>query len=1753
MKKVLAFVCFALSAGFASAQTPFSRGADGAWSVLSGWRANYGSGWVAATNFPGAADSVTLNNGRILNVDVSSTVDIMQLVNNSLDAVLNVNSANTLTIATLTLGHATQAGNATVNQSAGTIYSTTSTIGSLGSGTYNLTGGEFSVDGTTTINGTGLLDVDGGVLTFDTAGDNDLTVEGNGLLKLQSGTVTATGSDAGDLLIVRPDVEISGGTMNLVGQNYFTGEFRVIGNGATLSITRLNNNASNNGSFVFEMGPDGISPISNPSWMNLDSATITVDGSSYAGGSGTFTLFSAVNLATTASVTSVTGFAEGVTAVITQDQDNDVVTLTVTVPNSSNLATVASLGNLTNAPALRADDTSMALTNVSPGEMKAVYFDALDYMGSPTRVYAWIGIPAGASSNSPVPGVVLVHGGGGTAFSEWVSLWTNRGYAAISIAVEGQTDSTNAPVMNTGWHIHNMPGPVRDGIYGDSDVEPITDQWMYHAVADTVLANSLLRSLPEVAATNVGLMGVSWGGVITSTAIGIDDRFRFAVPTYGCGNKDIAENIYGDALGDNDLYKEVWDPMVRIANATPPVLWFSWPQEWHFPLYCQRDTYAAAPGTHMVSLVPYMQHGHAAAWNRPESYAFADSIISNGTPWCVQQSAVLTNGAVDVEFSSTKNLDAASLISTIDWGLTGDRTWTEIPAVLVTNGGGSYTVTADLPSEFTTAWFVNVSSGSLISSSDFQENPDVLPPSNVVYNVSTNWSSKTVKANDAVTITNGATVELDQDAAAATLTVNAGTLQMDQNYTMNVSGALAVDAYGSIALNNGTLLPAGVITLDGDITLNGGSFYRGIAGTGFTVSGDGVWDVRSGILAFTNGAATDVLELNTDIEISGGMVDFDGQVYIGHNTPTECTIIGDDAVIQIERLNQGAGGNSGTFRFVLDETGVSTMNVSAWMNLANLVIEVDGSGYAGGATNILLLDAVNLSALGDTNNFSVSGFTQNGLIASVVQDQTDGKDWVQLVLQAHTSTTVTVAASADWSSFPIFGNDDVVINSGVTVTVDAEAFADSLQLDGTLLLPLGMTGFTPITLNDITVGTGGSIIVDGSDYEGFDGYFPLIYSTNLTEGLTNDVLFVGFGAREPVAVVQNDGLWLRLISPPSLSERLCSLVPDSTVAPAWSNSSFSATRTYDPSGSDWTPTFSEAHVMDTRLSHLNGEGDAWSWDLRLARGGNIYSLRTPLLGETVPPSYRSDTNSSPWNDEVWQGVAVDSSQNDVAAGDPYFTHQSGVYLRDSTLTEPFYSPQVASFLDEDSRSYTTINWIPQTHINIYADNNPDNDFKSYLLMFTRYRDLGQGVIEVSLGYYNYGPDTLDFLNMPWGGVRRTAVEHAFLSEPGGTTWSEPLTNDWGETIHFDQTGGWAGYCATSSGVTPALGFIFGEDHVTPLPAQRYDYSTFRWGYSGGKDSYQTGEADWRNYFVTSIVRWYNLTQGTGVWSRYYFALGEDLQDLSDRVAARGLVDAQLAAFSYAETNSPLIAYSVSGSGTGFQCMEGSEGGGSVSFFLYAHPVSGTFPVFEVLESDGTRYLTWNPYANGIVKPYDGRLAGLRLLGFAPTASAPGYTYEMLSGRLPAENYKADGKTLYVRTATSIETWRVEYFERTDNEGDAANLADPDGDGWNNLAEYAFGGFPTLGSNETVEVYHFPRVGNIPAGDFQGLEILYNRRINSGLTYTLEATSNLTAAAWSTAGVEEIGAGAIDSEFETVTNTVSVGNAGFARLIVEAGE
>ncbi|HAV13992.1 MAG TPA: hypothetical protein DCX06_10965 [Opitutae bacterium] len=383
---------------------------------------------------------------------------------------------------------------------------------------------------------------------------------------------------------------------------------------------------------------------------------------------------------------------------------------------ASDLVAVDALGSLTTAPTVYNVDTSSGTHNSSsivatlnPGDHKTIFFDSINYEGNPTRVYAWIDIPSGISNINKAPAVVLVHGGGGTAFELWASLWSSRGYVAISIDTEGNS------INNSGNRTrHNMAGPNRPGVYAESGTA-IEDQFMYHATAATVLANSLLRSLPFVDDTKVGVHGLSWGGVITSTTIGVDQRFAFAIPTYGCGHSWDAVGNWESSLINNIQYREVWDPMIRLHRATMPIMWLSWPQDSTFNIDTQANSYNAAPGTELVSLVPNMNHSHGSTWHRADSYEFANSIVNTGSSWCTQESLSLVGDQITVEFASTRTLTGATLFYTNEMGRTDTMAWPNISVdsfAETAPGSGVWQVTATLPSD-ANAWYVNVTANSL--------------------------------------------------------------------------------------------------------------------------------------------------------------------------------------------------------------------------------------------------------------------------------------------------------------------------------------------------------------------------------------------------------------------------------------------------------------------------------------------------------------------------------------------------------------------------------------------------------------------------------------------------------------------------------------------------------------------------------------------------------------------------------------------------------------------------------------------------------------------------------------------------------------------------------------------------------------------------------------------------------------------------------------------------------------------------------
>jgi hypothetical protein len=129
-----------------------------------------------------------------------------------------------------------------------------------------------------------------------------------------------------------------------------------------------------------------------------------------------------------------------------------------------------------------------------------------------------------------------------------------------------------------------------------------------------------------------------------------------------------------------------------------------------------------------------------------------------------------------------------------------------------------------------------------------------------------------------------------------------------------------------------------------------------------------------------------------------------------------------------------------------------------------------------------------------------------------------------------------------------------------------------------------------------------------------------------------------------------------------------------------------------------------------------------------------------------------------------------------------------------------------------------------------------------------------------------------------------------------------------------------------------------------------------------------------------------------------------------------------------------------------------------------------------------------------------------------------------------------------------DTWIAEYALSGPNAG---MTADPDGDGWNNLLEYALGGNPT---NPVVSGYG-ASADLQSAGGTNWFEYVHLERIDKedrGLSYTPEQAAALSDTNWTASGFFPAGSGAYNADFNTVTNRVEINgqNARFIRLKIE---
>jgi dienelactone hydrolase len=344
-------------------------------------------------------------------------------------------------------------------------------------------------------------------------------------------------------------------------------------------------------------------------------------------------------------------------------------------------------------PALKAARVEPAW-GATNGRAREVFYPGEPYREKPTRVFGYYAKPDG---DGPFPAVVLVHGGGGKAFPKWAEHWAARGYCALAMDLAGNGPAGRLP--------DGGPDQNDEIKFQDFDDATVRDRWTYHAVAAVVRGHNLLRGLPEVDRDRTAVTGISWGGYLTCIVAGLDDRFKAAVPVYGCGflhqNSAWKPRLDGFAAERRDRWVNAFDPSRYLPGVTCPTLFLNGTNDFAYPLDSYQKSYSLVTAPRTVSVRVRLPHGHI--WTFGEVDAFIDSHLKKGEPLPTVGVMQQDNDAVSAPVRSKVALKAGQLHYAAAVGAWQKREWKSLPAELRDGR-----VTARLPVERPLVYYLAV-------------------------------------------------------------------------------------------------------------------------------------------------------------------------------------------------------------------------------------------------------------------------------------------------------------------------------------------------------------------------------------------------------------------------------------------------------------------------------------------------------------------------------------------------------------------------------------------------------------------------------------------------------------------------------------------------------------------------------------------------------------------------------------------------------------------------------------------------------------------------------------------------------------------------------------------------------------------------------------------------------------------------------------------------------------------------------------
>ncbi len=303
-----------------------------------------------------------------------------------------------------------------------------------------------------------------------------------------------------------------------------------------------------------------------------------------------------------------------------------------------------------------------------------------------TWVFAAMGVPETEMPEGGYPAIVLIHGGGGQIYDEWMLYWMRKGFVTIALDMFGHELSVDLQKVD-----NPESGPKENDGSNYDGVENPKNSWVYHSVHNVIMVHNLLRARDDVNKEKIVVTGVSWGGYITNIVSGVDKRFAAFVPMYGSGfvYEDSCWTTNAKKFGGDEHRAEwikLYDPSSYLPYSTKPMLYISGVDDAFFSTVSRMRSAGLVKGDVYYSQRSELPHGHC--WMLAhEIPAFFLQILYGKNSYVKLNGATVKEGIASL--TTDKTYDVVNFVYTTSTEQDSHKWQWETVALTRQNGGYS--------------------------------------------------------------------------------------------------------------------------------------------------------------------------------------------------------------------------------------------------------------------------------------------------------------------------------------------------------------------------------------------------------------------------------------------------------------------------------------------------------------------------------------------------------------------------------------------------------------------------------------------------------------------------------------------------------------------------------------------------------------------------------------------------------------------------------------------------------------------------------------------------------------------------------------------------------------------------------------------------------------------------------------------------------------------------------------------------------